>query len=103
MPRFIIFNFGEGAFAWRVFGVPFVPAGFCALAPNVTLAIYVGLHLAVGLHSEGAMPRFIIFNFGEGAFARQVLRAPLVPPGFCALAPNVTLAIYLGLPARKQG
>ena len=49
------------------------------------------------------MPRFIIFNFGEGAFALGDLGAPLVPLGFCALAPNVTLAIYVGLPARKQG
>ena len=48
------------------------------------------------------MPKVAIFNFGEGAFARRVLGAPLVPPGFCALAPNVALAIYVGLPARKR-
>ena len=66
------------------------------------MRLSAGLHPAVGLHPEGAMPRFIIFNFGEGAFARRVLGAPLVPPGFCALAPNVALAIYVGLPARKQ-
>ena len=63
----------------------------------------VGLHPAVGLHPERAMPRFIIFNFGKGAFAWRVLGVPLVPPGFCALAPNMALAIYVGLPARKRG
>ena len=48
------------------------------------------------------MPSFIIFNFGEGAFARRDLGVPLVPPGFCALAANLALAIYVGLPARKR-
>ena len=80
-----------------------VPPGFCALAPNMALVIYVGLHPTVGLHAGGAMSKFISFNFGEGAFARRVSGVPLVAAGFCALAPNVTLAIYVGLPARKQG
>ena len=63
----------------------------------------VGLHLAMGLHPGEAMPKLLIFNFGEGAFARGDLGAPLVPTGFCVLTANVALVIQDGLPARKRG
>ena len=72
MPRFIIFNFGEGVFAQRVFGVPLSLLGFCALhdARDFGTAFRSVNHrnVALGLHPRGAMPRFIIFNFSKGAF-----------------------------------
>ena len=107
MLRLQNFDFGEGAYARGVSGFPLGCSGFCALcdARDFGIAFRSVNHrnLAVGLYPGGAIPRFMIFNFGEGAFARRVLGVPLVPPGLCAFAPNVTLAIYVGLPARKRG
>ena len=61
----------------------------------------MGLHPTLRLHLKGAIPKLIIFNLGVGAFARRLFWVPLVAIGFCALAPNMRLAIYVRLPTRK--